>query len=106
MMALDDIREMIVETRRSEAAVKPFPSGVAAGDDRVGFLNASEAGRCTRWLWYDKHGVAGEKHQPYGVFDRGHAYRALVHHSARRRPRARRRASSVRRRQAKTPGAA
>jgi len=74
MMALDDIKEMIVETRRSEAAVKPFPSGVAAGDDRVGFLNASEAGRCTRWLWYDKHGVAGEKHQPYGVFDRGHAF--------------------------------
>ena len=74
MMALDDIKEMIVETRRSEAAVKPFPSGVAAGDDRVGFLNASEAGRCTRWLWYDKHGVAGEKHQPHGVFDRGHAY--------------------------------
>ena len=74
MMALDDIKEMIVETRRSEAAVKPFPSGVAAGDDRVGFLNASEAGRCTRWLWYDKHGVAGEKHQLYGVFDRGHAY--------------------------------
>jgi hypothetical protein len=74
MMALDDIQEMIVETRRSEAAVKPFPSGVAAGDDRVGFLNASEVGRCTRWLWYDKHGVAGEKHQPYGVFDRGHAY--------------------------------
>jgi hypothetical protein len=74
MMALDDIKEMIVETRRSEAAARPFPSGVAAGDDRVGFLNASEAGRCTRWLWYDKHNVAGEKHQPYGVFDRGHAY--------------------------------
>ena len=74
MMALDDVRELIMEARRSEAAAKPFPSGVAAGDDRAGFLNASEAGRCTRWLWYEKHGVAGEKHHPYGVFDRGHAF--------------------------------
>ena len=74
MMDLNNIREMIMEARRSEAAAKPFPSGVTAGDDRAGFLNASEAGRCTRWLWYEKHGVAGEKHHPYGVFDRGHAY--------------------------------
>jgi hypothetical protein len=74
MMRLDAIREMIVEARRSEAAVRPFPSGVAPGDNRAGFLNASEAGRCTRWLWYDKHGVAGEVHHPYGVFDRGHAF--------------------------------
>jgi hypothetical protein len=75
MIRLDAIREMIVEARRDEAAARPFPSGVAAGDDRTGFLNASEAGKCTRWLWYDKHGVAGsEKHQPYGVFDRGHAF--------------------------------
>jgi hypothetical protein len=71
MIRLDDIREMILEARRSEAA-RPFPSGVAAGDDRTGFLNAS--GRCTRWLWYDKHGVAGESHHPYGVFARGHAF--------------------------------
>jgi hypothetical protein len=74
MMRLDAIREMIIAARRSEAAVRPFPSGVAAGDDRTGFLNASEAGRCTRWLWYDKHNVAGETHLPYGVFDRGHAF--------------------------------
>ena len=74
MMRLDAIREMIIEARRSEAAARPFPSGVAAGDNRTGFLNASEAGRCTRWLWYDKHGVAGETHHPYGVFDRGHAF--------------------------------
>src|SRR5258705_13462122 len=74
MMTLDDIRELIMDARRSEAAVSPFPSGVAAGDNRTRFLNASEAGRCTRWLWYDKHGVAGEVHHPYGVFDRGHAY--------------------------------
>src|SRR6476659_9548915 len=74
MMALDDIREMIMEARRCEATAKPFPSGVAAGDNRTDFLNASEAGRCTRWLWYDKHGVAGEIHHPYGVFDRGHAF--------------------------------
>jgi hypothetical protein len=74
MMRLDAIREMIVEARRSEAAARPFPSGVAAGDNRTGFLNASEAGRCTRWLWYAKHGVAGEAHHPYGVFDRGHAF--------------------------------
>src|SRR6478672_7562767 len=74
MMGLDDVRELIMEARRSEAAASPFPSGVTAGDDRAGFLNASEAGRCTRWLWYEKHGVAGEKHHPYGVFDRGHAY--------------------------------
>jgi len=74
MMRLDAIREMIIEARCSEAAARPFPSGVAAGDDRTGFLNASEAGRCTRWLWYDKHGVAGQAHHPYGVFDRGHAF--------------------------------
>jgi len=74
MMALDDVRELIMEARRSEAAACPFPSGVAPGDDRAGFLNAPEAGRCTRWLWYDKHGVAGEKHHPHGIFDRGHAY--------------------------------
>jgi hypothetical protein len=74
MMALDDILELVMEARRSEATAKPFPSGVTAGDDRAGFLNASECGRCTRWLWYDKHGVAGETHHPYGVFDRGHAF--------------------------------
>jgi hypothetical protein len=74
MMQLDAIREMITQARRGEAAVRPFPSGVAADDDRADFLNASEAGRCTRWLWYDKHGVVGEKHHPYGVFDRGHAF--------------------------------
>src|SRR5262249_22250079 len=73
MMRLDAIRELILEARRSEAAARPFPSGVAAGDNRTGFLNASEAGRCTRWLWYDKHSIAGETHHPYGVFDRGHA---------------------------------
>jgi hypothetical protein len=74
MMRLDALREMIIEARRSEAAARPFPSGVAAGDNRSNFLNASEAGQCTRWLWYDKHGVAGEKHHPHGVFDRGHAF--------------------------------
>jgi hypothetical protein len=73
MMRLDEIREMIVAARRSEAAARPFPSSVTAGDNRTGFLNASEAGRCTRWLWYDKHGIAGATHRPYGVFDRGHA---------------------------------
>jgi len=74
MMPLNAVREMIMEARRSEAAARPFPSGVAAGDNRTDFLNASEAGRCTRWLWYDKGGVAGETHRPYGVFDRGHAF--------------------------------
>jgi hypothetical protein len=75
MMQLDALREMIIDARRSEAATAPFPSGVAAGDNRTGFLNASEAGRCTRWLWYDKHSTAGgESHHPYGVFDRGHAF--------------------------------
>jgi hypothetical protein len=76
MMQLDAIREMIIEARCNEAAARPFPSGVAAGDNRTDFLNASEAGRCTRWLWYDKHkyAVAGEMHHPYGVFDRGHAF--------------------------------
>jgi hypothetical protein len=74
MMRLDVIREMIIAARCSEAAARPFPSGVAAGDDRTGFLNASEVGRCTRWLWYDKHGVVGETNHPYGVFDRGHAF--------------------------------
>jgi hypothetical protein len=76
MMRLDAIREMIMEARRNDAAARPFPSGVTAGDNRGDFLNASEAGRCTRWLWYDKHGVAiaGEMHHPHGVFDRGHAF--------------------------------
>jgi hypothetical protein len=74
MIRLDALREMIIEARCNEAAARPFPSGVAAGDNRTDFLNASEAGRCTRWLWYDKHGVAGETHHPYGVFDRGHAF--------------------------------
>ena len=74
MIRLDALREMIIEARCSEAAARPFPSGVAAGDNRTDFINASEAGRCTRWLWYDKHGVAGETHHPYGVFDRGHAF--------------------------------
>jgi hypothetical protein len=76
MIRLDAVREMIVEARRSEAAPLPFPSGVHASDNRTGFLNASEAGRCTRWLWYQKHGVAGtdEKDLPYGVFDRGQGY--------------------------------
>ena len=74
MMELDAVRELILEARRSEAVPRPFPSGVAASDDRTGFLNASEAGWCTRKLWYDKHGVAGEKRDPYGVFDRGHAF--------------------------------
>jgi hypothetical protein len=79
MMRLDTLRDMIIEARRSEAAARPFPSGVAAGDDRTGFLNASEAGRCTRWLWYDKHksgnGIAaGETHPPYGIFDRGASF--------------------------------
>jgi hypothetical protein len=74
MMQLDALREMIVEARRSEATTRPFPSGVAAGDDRTGFLNASEAGRCTRWLWYSKRGITGEAHHPFGVFDRGHAF--------------------------------
>jgi hypothetical protein len=74
MMRLDAVREMIVEARRGEATGRPFPSGVAAGDDRTGFLNASEAGLCTRRLWYDKHDIAGAPHHPYGVFDRGHAF--------------------------------
>jgi hypothetical protein len=64
MMRLDAVREMIIKARCSEAAARPFPSGVAAGDNRSDFLNASEAGRCTRWLWYDKHGVAGVTHHP------------------------------------------
>jgi hypothetical protein len=75
MMRLDALREMIIEARRSEATARPFPSGVAPGDNRTSFLNASEAGWCTRRLWYDKHNVAGETtHRPYGVFDRGHAF--------------------------------
>jgi hypothetical protein len=74
MMRLDAIRELIIEARRSEAVARPFPSGVAATDDRAGFLNASEAGRCSRWLWYAKHDVAGENHRPSGIFDRGHAF--------------------------------
>jgi hypothetical protein len=73
-MRLDAVREMIMEARRSEAAARPFPSGVSAGDNRAEFLNASEAGLCTRRLWYSKHGAAGENHHPYGVFDRGHAF--------------------------------
>jgi hypothetical protein len=80
MMRLDAVRDMIVGARRDEAAPRPLPSGVHAGDNRTDFLNASEAGRCTRWLWLEKHDVAiaGEKHNPYGVFDRGHAFEAWL----------------------------
>jgi hypothetical protein len=74
MIRLDAVQEMILEARRSDAAARPFPSGVTAGDNRTDFLNASEAGLCTRRLWYGKHGIAGEAHHPYGVFDRGHAF--------------------------------
>jgi hypothetical protein len=75
MMRLDAIREMIIEARRDDKAARPFPSGVAAGVNRAGYLNASEAGRCTRQLWYAKHDIAaGEGDQPYGVYDRGHAF--------------------------------
>jgi len=74
MMRLDALREMIIEARHNEATARPFPSGVAASDNRTGFLNASEAGRCTRWLWYDKHSVAGKTRHPFGIFDRGHAF--------------------------------
>jgi hypothetical protein len=74
MMRMDAVKDMIMTARRDEAVAHPFPSGVAAGDNRADFLNASEAGRCTRQLWYMKHGVTGETHLPYGVFDRGHAF--------------------------------
>jgi hypothetical protein len=74
MMRLDDLKELIMAARRDEATPRPFPSGVGAGDNRGGYLNASEAGRCTRQLWYQKHGVAGEAQHPYGVYDRGHAF--------------------------------
>jgi hypothetical protein len=74
MIRLETVKEMIITARASEAVASPFPSGVAADDNRTGFLNASEAGHCTRWLWYSKHGSAGEAHHPYGVFDRGHAF--------------------------------
>ena len=74
MMRMDAVKDMIMAARRDEAVAHPFPSGVATGDNRIGFLNASEAGKCTRQLWYMKHGVAGETHLPYGVFDRGHAF--------------------------------
>ena len=75
MMPLDTIKEMIIEARCSGSVAHPFPSGVDPVDNRTGFLNASEAGRCTRWLWYAKHGVAGgESHLPYGIFDRGHGF--------------------------------
>ena len=74
MMRMDAVKDMIMAARRDEAVAHPFPSGVAAGDNRIGFLNASEAGKCTRSLWYAKHGVAGEVRHPYGVFDRGHAF--------------------------------
>jgi hypothetical protein len=74
MMRMDAVKDMIMTARRDEAVAHPFPSGVAAGDNRAGFLNASEAGRCMRQLWYMKHGVTDETHLPYGVFDRGHAF--------------------------------
>jgi hypothetical protein len=74
MITLDAIKGMILEAHHSGAIASPFPSGVAPGDNRTGFLNASECGYCTRRLWYSKHGVAGEEHQPHGVFARGHAF--------------------------------
>ena len=74
MMRVDAVKAMIMAARRDETVAHPFPSGVAAGDNRTGFINASEAGKCTRALWYAKRGVAGEVHHPYGIFDRGHAF--------------------------------
>jgi hypothetical protein len=76
MMRPEAVRELIMGARRDKATAHPFPSGVGASDDRAGFLNASEAGLCSRWLWYVKHGVApaSEIQPPYGVFDRGHAF--------------------------------
>jgi hypothetical protein len=73
MIRLADIETMLLATCHDETVARPFPSGVAPGDDRVGYLNASEAGLCTRRLWYSKNGVPGEDHHPHGVFARGHA---------------------------------
>jgi hypothetical protein len=74
MMRLDALKELVWAARCADAVARPFPSGVAASDDRRGFLNASESGYCTRWLWYAKHGVTGEDNLPWGVFDRGHGF--------------------------------
>jgi hypothetical protein len=73
-MPLDAFRATILEARRDPSVTPPFPSGVAPTDNRIGFLNASEAGRCTRALWYAKHGIAGETHLPLGMLDRGHSF--------------------------------
>jgi hypothetical protein len=67
------IQDLILKTAHDETAPRAFPSGVHPGDDRNSFLNASEAGLCTRWIWFRKHGVAGAESNPVGVFARGHA---------------------------------
>jgi hypothetical protein len=72
-MTLAEIKDMLLTACHDETVARPFPSGVAPGDDRGGYLNASEAGLCTRRIWYGKHEVAGEDHRPHGVFARGHA---------------------------------
>jgi hypothetical protein len=74
MIPLDALKELVWAARCADVVARPFPSGVAPSDDRRGFLNASEAGHCTRWLWFAKHGVIGEGDRPWGVFDRGHAF--------------------------------
>jgi len=73
MIRPDELKALILDARHADAVPPPFPSGVRAGDDRTSYLNASESGRCSRWLWYARHTPALAGPQPYGVFDRGHA---------------------------------
>ena len=65
---------MIVAARGRDQVGRAFPSGVSASDDRRSYLNASEAGKCTRWLWYDRNLEVTNKWLPHGIFDRGHAF--------------------------------
>lgn len=71
-----EFAEMIVDIRHRRPELVPFASGVAPGDDRTSYLNASEVGGCARQQWYRRNvepEEPGEMDDRPGIFDRGHA---------------------------------
>lgn len=71
------VAKAILALRLAHPELVPFASGVAPGTDRRSWLNASEAGRCSRQIWYERSGLPGiEGEERPGIFDRGHAAEA------------------------------
>jgi hypothetical protein len=71
-----EVARAIVAARIAHPELMPFASGVAPDDDRRSYLNASEAGRCARQLWYERSDTPREAESRPGIFDRGHAAEA------------------------------